>query len=188
MTRRFLFIAVLALLLATAAMLLRAPRDAADDSSADSPLAQDYDYTISNMQLDSFGPDGTLQYHLVSSRVTHYPTPDHSVLENPLLHWYEPGQPDWVLSALSGDLRPDAATGQSRLLLQQDVLASRSRDDGATLDIRSQSLLMRPDAGELSTTDEIQLHDGGTRLASAGMQAWLRENRIKLSAGSGQHE
>jgi LPS export ABC transporter protein LptC len=188
MPQRLIYIVGLTLLLSAAIMLLRDPRDATNGSAADSPLAQDYDYIITNMQMDSFTPDGTLQYHLVSGRVTHYPSPDHSVLDNPSLHWFEPGQPDWVLSARSGDLRTDGTTGHTRLLLQQDVLASRSAGDGATLDIRSDSLLLLPDAGELSTMDSIQLHNGNTRLASAGMQAWLRENRIKLSAGSGQHE
>lgn len=188
MPRRALIIAAVALPLLAAVVLLRDPRDTADGIAADSPLAQDYDYTISNMQLDSFTPDGILQYHLASERVTHYPAPDHSILDNPSLYWYEPGQPDWVLTSRSGDLRTDTASGLSRLLLQQDVLASRSSGDGATLEIRSESLLVLPDAGELSTTDPIQLHNGNTRLESAGMQAWLRENRIKLSAGSGQHE
>lgn len=175
-------------LLAVAAVLFYSPSDSSDNIAPDSPLASDYDYTISNMQLDSFTPDGVLQYHLTSERVTHYPEPDHSVLENPSLHWYEPGQPDWILTSRSGDLRNDEATGQSRLLLQQDVLASRSSGSGATLDIRSESLLVLPDAGELSTTDAIEMHNGPTQLSSAGMQAWLRENRIKLSKGSGQHE
>jgi LPS export ABC transporter protein LptC len=175
-------------LLATAAVLLYSPGGTNDGVAPDSPLASDYDYTISNMQLDSFTPEGVLQYHLTSEQVTHYPEPDHSVLDKPSLHWYEPGQPDWVLTSRSGDLRSDGATGQSRLLLQQDVLASRSSGSGATLDIRSESLLVLPDAGELSTTDAIQMHNGPTQLTSAGMQAWLRENRIKLSKGSGQHE
>ncbi len=179
MPRRLVFITTLTLLLTAAFMVLRDPRYATDGSAADSPLVQDYDYIISNMQLDSFTPNGTLQYQLVSGRVTHYPSPDHSVLENPSLHWFEPGQPD---------LRTDDTTGQTRLLLEQDVLASRNAVDGATLDVRSDSLLLLPDAGELSTTDAIQFHNGNTKLTSAGMQAWLRENRIKLSAGSGQHE
>jgi len=188
MPLRFLVFIAIALLLITAALQLRNPGDAADSSNTDSPLAQDYDYTISNMQLDSFTPEGILQYHLESQRVTHYPSPDYSILDNPSLHWYEPGQPDWVLTSQSGDLRTDATTGHSRLLLQQDVLARRIAGEGATLDIRSESLLVFPEAGELSTTDAIQLHSPNTRLASTGMQAWLRENRIKLSAGSGQYE
>lgn len=188
MSSRILTTSLLVLLLFGAAALLRRPEPATEGSAADSPLAQDYDYTISNMQLDSFTPDGRLQYQLVSGRVTHYPEPDHSTLENPRLHWFEPEQPDWVLTARSGDLREDAGSGQTRLLLQDDVLASRTGDDGATLDVRSESLLVLPDAGELRTTDAIQLQDGKMRLASAGMQAWLRENRIKLSAGRGQHE
>lgn len=185
---RFIPVIVVLALLAIAAVLLYSPGDTPEGLAPDSPLTSDYDYTISNMQLDSFTPDGVLQYHLKSERVTHYPEPDRSILENPSLHWYEPGQPDWVLTSRSGDLRNDATTGQSRLLLQQDVLASRSSGSGATLDIRSESLLVLPDAGELSTSDAIELHNGPTQLSSAGMQAWLRENRIKLSKGSGQHE
>lgn len=185
---RLIPVIVFLALLATAAVLLYSPRETADDTAPDSPLASDYDYTISNMQLDNFTPEGILQYHLRSERVTHYPEPDHSALENPSLQWYEPDQPDWMLTSRSGDLRRDETTGQSRLLLQQDVVASRSTGSGATLDVRSENLLVLPDAGELSTTDAIKLQNGNTRLSSAGMKAWLRENRINLSAGSGQHE
>lgn len=188
MSSRLRFLAVLTVLLATAGILLRDVRGPGREPDADSPLAQDYDYFISGMRLHRFTPEGNLQYRLASARVTHYPDPDHSSLESPLLHWYEPGQPDWVLSAHSGDLRRVVPGGEARLLLQQDVVASRAGTVSATLELRSESLVVLPDAGQLSTTDEIRVQDRGTRLNSAGMQAWLRENRIKLSAGSGQHE
>jgi lipopolysaccharide export system protein LptC len=188
MMRRILLIVIPALLASAATLFLLRQHDANLDTTADSPLAQDYDYFLSSMQLDRFAPDGRLNYHLESARVTHYPSPDHSRLENPSLLWYEPGQPDWKLTALSGDLRTDPANGQHQLLLQQEVVASRMPIEGATLDIRSDSLLLLPDSGMVSTTDQVQLHRGNTRLDGTGMQAWLRESRIKLSAGSGQHE
>lgn len=179
---------IVLLLVVAGTQLLRRPGGTDGAGTADSPLAQDYDYFLSDMVLDRFGPDGTLQYHLTSERVTHFPAPDHSRLDNPSLQWFEPGKPDWLLRARSGDLRQTPDTGATRLLLQQDVVASRTPRDGATLDIRSESLLVLPDSGEASTEQEVRLDNANTHLQAAGMQAWLREDRVRLSAGRGQHE
>lgn len=188
MLRRALPMLVLALLLAGGAVLLL--NEASNDSPApspDSPLAQDFDYYLNGMVLDSFEPDGTLRYHLRSDRVTHFPDPDLSILESPSLLWFQPGEPHWLLTARTGELQP-ATPGETTLMLRGDVHARRSTDQGATLHIRSESLLLLPDAGEASTRDHVTLDGAGTQLQGAGMQAWLAENRIRLSKGSGRHE
>jgi LPS export ABC transporter protein LptC len=188
MTRRLFTLLLAALLTGAAALLLRDQESSAPGTPDESPLAQDYDYYLSDMVLDRFNPDGALQYHLGSERVTHYPSPDRSLLDAPSLKWTEPGKPDWNLDARNGDLRTDPATGATRLLLQQDVVAQRGGADSATLDIRSDSLLVLPDAGETSTNDRVRIQAPGTRLDAAGMHAWLREDRLRLSAGSGVHD
>jgi len=180
--------AIVLLLLVSGAGILRQQAGNVAGTAEDSPLAQDFDYYLSDMALDRFGPDGTLLYHLTSARVTHYPTPERSLLEQPLLVWLEPGQPDWILTARNGNLHPDLESDTLRLLLQQDVVASRTAADGATLLIRSESLLVLPDAGEAMTETAVSMDKANTHLQAAGMQAWLRENRVRMSAGRGKHE
>lgn len=188
MSRRVLImVASGLLLLAVASLVWRSPAVFEDDELAEDLLSQDFDYYLQDMQLDRFAPDGTLQYHLAALRVTHYPDPERSLLETPSLHWFDPQQPDWLLEARRGELRPDP-DGVTRLQLEQDVVARRAPGDDATLTLRSASLLVLPDSGEASTQDEVYIEDAGTSLRGAGMQAWLREGRIKLAAGGGQHE
>lgn len=188
MPRRLRLLASAALILALVAGLLwRNPEVFQIDPLAEDLLAQDFDYFLQDMQLDRFAPDGTLQYQLTAQRVTHYPEPERSLLQNPTLHWFDPQQPDWALASRRGELRPDA-DGVTQVQLNEDVVARRAPGDDATLTLRSASLLVLPDSGEANTSDEVFIDDAGTQLRGAGMQAWLREGRIRLAAGSGRHE
>jgi lipopolysaccharide export system protein LptC len=187
MRRRLRLLAIAALLLVAATLLWHNPAVFDSNPLDEDLLAEDFDYFLQDMQLDRFAPDGSLQYHLAAERVTHFPEPEYSLLEQPSLHWFDPQQPDWTLQARQGDLRQDAS-GTTRLLLQEDVVARRAPGEGATLTLRSASLLVLPDSGEASTGDEVFIEDVGTDLHGSGMQAWMREGRIRLGAGSGRHE
>lgn len=177
-----------ALLLSVAAtLLLRIPDDGSDRNGADSPLAQDYDYYINDMVLDRLSHDGSPEYHLTAQRVTHYPSPELSELENPTLHWFQPQRPTWILTAQRGELRPDSEDNM-QLQLRDEVHASRSLEGGDTLHIRSARLLVLPDSGEASSDVTVTIDSSGTHLEGAAMQAWLAEDRIKLAAGSGRHD
>lgn len=191
MTRPLLLSLVAGLLLLGSFLWWRDPAGSGSAELAAELLDQEFDYYLGDMQLDRFNADGSLQYHLTAARVTHYPSPDHSVLDRPQLQWFAPAAPVWTLEAHHGQLQPGDGD-DTRLLLEQDVVAHRGPMTGAasgdaTLTLHTQSLALLPDRGEASTSDPVQIDSNGTHLQGRGMQAWLRDNRIRLGSGNGSH-
>lgn len=186
-------------LLLTAAILLafilfgligtREETPAGTTAESPSPLEAEYDYYMSGMVLDRFTPDGKRSYRITSDQVTHYPTGDNSILDNPAMIWLEAERSPWLLTARGGALSPDPVTSEDRLVLQDQVVAESTTGTGKALTITTESLNVMPASKEISTEALVVLDSNGTHLSSKGMQADLEQDHINLLNGvSGHHE
>lgn len=159
---------------------LREPADMASTAELLAPLQAEYDYSMSNMVLDRFTPNGELNYRITADTVTHYPAGDLSVLDNPAMTWIEPGRSPWLVTARSGVLSPDASTAEDRLVLQDSVVAQGTSTAGKALTITTESLTVEPATKELNTAVAVALDSGTLHLTSVGMRANLTADRIDL--------
>lgn len=171
--------------------MLGLPQDPSEqsDTEAKTALQADFDYYLSGMILDSFKPDGSLNYRITADRVTHYPDGDISVLSLPELSWNEAAGHSWLMTAQRGVLRPDTMSSQDSLLLENEVNATQTGQTGNVLTINTDNLMVLPDAREATTETAVLIQRANLRIAGTGMHAWLAQDRIQLlSQVKGQYE
>lgn len=159
----------------------------ADGNGLDLHLRADYDYYINDMMLDRFGPDDTHAYTLQARRVTHYPAGDLSQLDAPILDWYGGGQGPWELEAKRGTMQPvtmqpTAAGDEYAMVLQEDVHASTTLQDGRPLDMYTSSLELVPASKSAHTADPVRIENGNLQMRGTGMQIDMNERRVRLLA------
>src|SRR5690606_6148233 len=98
---RLLVIAVLSVVLL---LLLDTATDDQGDAGSGGleGLAQDFDYYMRGVDSTRFDIDGRASYRLRAARFTHYPEPDHTLIEDPDLVIYRETEPPWFISARNG--------------------------------------------------------------------------------------
>jgi lipopolysaccharide export system protein LptC len=163
-----------------------------DDGGADNgpalPTGQDYDYYLSSVQSTRFGPTGQTVYHLVATRVTHYPDTDLAIMEAPRLTYFEASRAPWTVTAVEGRLSPDAGRNEERLDLVGDVVLRQAGASGTVVEMQTAALTIFPVSEEALTDAAVTLLATGTRLESIGLHAELASEKIELlNAVKGYH-
>jgi len=155
-----------------------------DDGGADNGPAllagQDYDYYLSSVQSTRFGAAGQTVYHLVASRVTHYPDTDLAIMEAPRLTYFEARRAPWTVTAVEGRLSPDAGRNEERLDLVGDVVLRQAGASGTVVEMQTATLTIFPVSEEALTEAAVTLLATGTRLESIGLHAELASEKIEL--------
>lgn len=182
---RYHLIAFIVLMVVLLALYLSTDRDDIEVESRTSELAaQEFDYFMADFETTRFLPGGHRHFHLSAQRLTHYPEPDHAILEQPRITIYrESGNdPPWRVRSVSARIAelPDEA-GQ-RIDFMGDVVITRQDGDGETLSIYTQFLSVYPQTRSASTDDPVFITSAGGEIRSTGMRADLSGNHIELLA------
>lgn len=148
--------------------------------ASDSPMAQDFDYYITDMSTTRFSATGQPAWRLQASRVTHYPDGDIARLDNPRFSYYSESSAPWQVTADNGTLSPDAERGEDRLELEGDVLLWQAVTDTKVTEITTEFLTVFTDSEEVATAAPVLLVTPGTRLQGIGMRALLVQDFYEL--------
>ncbi len=156
---------VLAMLAGLSFWIERSIRD--DEFVAAVATPEDPDFIAEGARVVSFDAQGRQRYDLVAAKMTHYPVPDISLLEQPVLVAEGPDRAVRV-SARSGVVRQQGA----EVYLSENVVVWRSGIDGgpeSTLD--AQTLTIWPDDERAASDTPVTLTQGGTVGRGNGLRA-----------------
>lgn len=133
----------------------------------DGSTRHDPDLMVENFSARKLGDDGRVLYTLAARRMVHYPDDDSAHLEAVKLEAFEPKQPKMTATALRGRLEQ----GGDRVWVEGDVVIVRDADARAgEARLRTEKLLLLPDAGIARTTSEVTLESPEGRARAVGME------------------
>ena len=144
---------------------------------ADGSLRHDPDLIVENFSARKLGEGGAVQYTLAARKMVHYPDDDSALLESVTLESFEPRQPRMTITADHGRLEQ----GGDRVWIEGNVVVTREGDariQPATL--RTDKLLVLPDAGIARTTSQVVLESPSGRAVASGLELDNRARTLKL--------
>jgi len=162
-----------------------------------SAFARDYDYFMTDLQNMVINGDQEPRYRLRADKYTHYPEPEHSLLEAPDMLIYRDAEPRWHITSQRGRMEPEpSVTGESargssvpdnsvpgrKVELGGNVVARWHEPQKEELNIYTEYLAIYPDAERFSTDKQVTIVINGSRLVATGMKGDLNTDRVKLLA------
>lgn len=183
--------ALLALLFCALIYLLLTATDEEAGSIIDGELAlsQDFDYYMTGVDRTHFGADGEPEYRIRAERFTHYPEPDHILVEEPDVVVYRTGENPWQISADGGRIENDPVRQENRVEFSDNVIVRHTDPQGREIIIYTEFLTVYPDSRFLETDREVTIQGEGLIQRSSGMTADLNNERITLLSNvRGQYE
>lgn len=188
MRTRLLVIAILSI------VLLLLLDTATDDQSGDNSgrlggLAEDFDYYMRGVDSTRFDMSGRASYRIRAERFTHYPEPDHTLVEAPDLVIYREAEPPWYITARNARVNTDGDGRTHSVELSGDVVLRHEDTEGRELNIYTDYLTLYPETRIVGTDREVRLESGGLRLNALGLAADLNDQYIHLTGeGRGIYE
>ena len=144
---------------------------------------QNFDYFIGDIDSMQYDKEGLSQYRFQAKRSTHYPQPDHTVLEQPYFTLYQGEESPWHISAESGRIEKDVVLDQEKVELTGNVVIHLIDSEGVAIDIYTDFLLIYPSTKKVSTDREVLIKSPGVEMSATGMRADLnQELSIELLA------
>jgi lipopolysaccharide export system protein LptC len=133
-----------------------------------------------------FNDQGTLAYQLRSDRATHQRADDSTLLEQPNLLYYRPGEAHpWLLQAQQGVV----TSGGDQVDMMNDVLLQRQDPVAPTARLTTQALTLYPERDYAETAQSVRIQTAGSDTTATGMQVFLNDGRLELLSNvRGQHE
>src|SRR5688500_18583162 len=126
---RLLAIAILSVVLLL--LLDTATDDEAGDETGDvAGLARDFDYFMSGVDSTCFDLEGSASYRIRAERFTHYPEPDHTLIDEPELVVYREAEAPWFISARSGRVNADSEGRPESVELSGEVVLRHEDAEG----------------------------------------------------------
>lgn len=153
--------------------------------------ATEADLFATNVAFDQLNPDGSLNYRLVASAITQFPTmddqPERTLLTQPQFHLSNNPEPPWDISSQQGQLTADPQDASEEILyLTEDVTMQQEHPVNGTLTIRSQSFSIFPKREYAETDDDVIIDTEVGRTEAAGMQANLATGLLTLTSSNAQ--
>jgi lipopolysaccharide export system protein LptC len=144
------------------------------------------DFFMENTQILMFNEQGTLAYQLRSDRATHQRADDSTLLEQPNLLYYRPGEAHpWLLQAQQGVV----TSGGKQVDMMNDVLLQRQDPAAPTARLTTQALTLYPERDYAETAQSVRIQTAGSNTTATGMQVFLNDGRLELLSNvRGQHE
>lgn len=179
---RFHTIALIILAICVAILLDYATDEPVTLTLSSELTEQDYDYYIEDIDSMHYSFGGNSDYRLQAKRATHYPNPDHSLLEKPYVVLYQGTELPWFVSAESGRVEKDVALGQDKVELIDNVIIHFVDSEGQAVDIYTDFLTIYPNTNKLNTDHDVIIKSPGAEISVHGISADLALNQIKLLA------
>lgn len=133
-------------------------------------------YYLREAILTGTGPDGGLLYRLRTERAEESLADGSITLTGVGIDYSPPGAAPWQLSADRGQIPADRAI----IRLSGDVVAATRTEDQPLTRIRTESLVLDPDAYVASTSETVTVERGRGTLRARGMRVYLKEDRLEL--------
>lgn len=152
--------------------LVQAPSARADGSTRHDP-----DLIVENFNARKLGEDGRVLYTLEARKMVHYPDDDSALLESVKVEAYEPKQPRMMITADNGRLEQ----GGERILIEGNVVIVRDADDkNESARLKTEKLLVLPDAGLARTNSEVHLESSSGRAVAEGLEVDNKSRVMRL--------
>lgn len=138
------------------------------------------DYFMTDFNLRQYDRQGRLHYQMRGKRMEHYPIDDSALIRSPELS-VKPEQPEnrWTISA-------EQAAAPSRALdeivFSGNVHMRRpSSFETAALSLRTQRLVIKPDAEQLTSDQAVTLNGPGAHIEGHNLNADLKQGIVRLN-------
>lgn len=176
---RLIAIALLSIVLL---LLLDSATDDAPDEGAEDALLpdQDYDYRLTGVDNTRFDLEGNRSWQMRAARLTHYPEPDHTLVESPDVVIFREEEPPWFIKARSGRVNAGPDGRPHSVELAGDVELRHADEQGRELNIYTDFLTLYPDTRTAGTDSLVRMETEGARLSALGMAADLNSQHIQL--------
>lgn len=178
-------IVVLSTLLLAFALSINFVLDEAEESD-EQPLRNEPDLYMLNATIEQFDNDGALQHRIDASRFTHFPLTDLTTMKSPIMdlaHAQE--RAPWNITAADGRIIPGSDYREEVVELWNNVLATRSGNEGRFINIQTDSLTIYPERNYLETDAKVFIDNETGRTTAAGMKAFLDAGRFMFYSTDG---
>lgn len=130
-----------------------------------------------HIDLAILSESGQPLYRLRATAMEYFPEEDRLQLQQPLLDVTHANGSHWIVSAESG--RTGSAGGQVWLTGKVNI-QRLATDSYKPLQIDTRDVVVQPDAALAATEHEARVTGSGFELETRGLDADLRQNRLKL--------
>jgi lipopolysaccharide export system protein LptC len=176
------------------------PGSVPPDEAGEAPTELGFpDLVMRSAEITQFRPDGSLHYRLRASEITHYPEAAHTLLVEPVLTLYDPGQPPWRVSARQGRVigttrlleapAPTLAAGEVReetVVLEEEVRVQRPRPSGEGVELATSRLTLYPGREYAVTNRPVMIRTLEGRTTAARLEADLAQGRFVLASSASE--
>lgn len=134
------------------------------------------DYQVTNIEGLQTNQAGQIERTLKAVSLVHYPQPDKSIVQQPIVTLYQQGQAAWQISAqqaLSLNTNRD-------LQLTQQVIGRRLQ--GSNLSLETELLNANQETQTLDTTAAVTIRSPQGQISSLGLNAKIEEGILTLPA------
>lgn len=150
---------------------------------------QGYDYFMADVDSIHYLANGDVDYLFQASRVTHYPNPEVSILEDPRFMIFQDNASNWEINSVTGRVEMDEGRSQERLILNDNVIINGTTADGRPVNITTDTLTIYPEAKSMHSESDVIFKSDGMISSSTGFSADLNTNVIRqLANGRMQYE
>ena len=150
---------------------------------------QEYDYFMANVDSIHYTTNGRADYRLQAQRMTHYPNPEYSDIDQPSFLIYKEDNTNWQVNSDSGRIEIDVDRNQERLVLNDNVIINGVTADGTQVNIYTDTLTIYPDEKSLHSDSVVLFESDGMVSSSTGFSADLNTNIIQqLANGQMQYD
>jgi len=150
---------------------------------------QGYDYFMADVDSIHYLANGDVDYLFQARRVTHYPNPEVSILEDPRFMIFQDNASNWEINSVTGRVEMDEGRRQERLILNDNVIINGTTADGRPVNITTDTLTIYPEAKSMHSESDVIFKSDGMISSSTGFSADLNTNVIRqLANGRMQYE
>lgn len=150
---------------------------------------QEYDYFMANVDSIHYQANGRADYRFQAQRVTHYPNPEYSDIDQPSFLIYREDNTNWQVNSVSGRVDLDPDRNQERLVLNENVIINGVTADGTQVNIYTDTLTIYPEEKRLHSDSDVLFESDGMMSSSTGFNADLNTNVIhQLANGQMQYD
>lgn len=145
---------------------------------------QDFDYFMSDFATTRFTVDSSRHFHLRAERLTHFPDPEHTRLDQPRIILYQPtnDEPPWHIRSITARIEDAPEEPGQRIDFMGEVVISHEDNEGRVINIYTEFLSIYPQSRLASTDQAVSLISADSEVHSVGMRAALATNHIELLA------
>lgn len=150
---------------------------------------QEYDYFMANVDSIHYQANGRADYRFQAQRVTHYPNPEYSDIDQPSFLIYREDNTNWLVNSANGRVDMDPERNQERLVLNENVIINGVTADGTQVNIYTDTVTIYPEEKRLHSDSDVLFESDGMMSSSTGFNADLNTNVIyQLANGQMQYD